>query len=103
MQAPAYLKNLQVQLPESAFVLGGTFFWFSSVVILTSGTMFIMWLGEKITDKGIGNGISLIIMIGIIRSEERRVGKECRYRWSPYHEKKKKNKKTKKTNEYIER
>lgn len=66
LQAPAYLKNLQVQLPESAFVLGGTFFWFSSVVILTSGTMFIMWLGEKITDKGIGNGISLIIMIGII-------------------------------------
>jgi preprotein translocase subunit SecY len=66
MQAPAYLKNLQVQLPESAFVLTGTFFWLSSVIILTSGTMFIMWLGEKITDKGIGNGISLIIMIGII-------------------------------------
>jgi len=66
MQAPAYLKNLQVQLPASAFVLKGTFFWFSSVVILTSGTMFIMWLGERITDKGIGNGISLIIMIGII-------------------------------------
>jgi preprotein translocase subunit SecY len=66
MQAPAYLKNLQVQLPETAFVLKGTFFWFSSVIILTSGTMFVMWLGEKITDKGIGNGISLIIMIGII-------------------------------------
>jgi preprotein translocase subunit SecY len=66
MQAPAYLRNLQVQLPETAFVLKGTFFWFSSVIILTSGTMFIMWLGEKITDKGIGNGISLIIMIGII-------------------------------------
>ena len=66
MQAPAYLKNLQVQLPQSAFVLTGTFFWVSSVIILTSGTMFIMWLGEKITDKGIGNGISLIIMIGII-------------------------------------
>ncbi len=66
MQAPAYLKNLQVQLPESAFVLTGTFFWVSSVIILTSGTMFIMWLGEKITDKGIGNGISLIIMVGII-------------------------------------
>ncbi len=66
MQAPAYLRNLQVQLPEAAFVLKGTFFWFSSVVILTSGTMFVMWLGEKITDKGIGNGISLIIMIGII-------------------------------------
>jgi preprotein translocase subunit SecY len=43
-----------------------TFFWVSSVVILISGTMFIMWLGERITDKGIGNGISLIIMIGII-------------------------------------
>src|SRR6056297_1449490 len=66
MQAPAYIKNLQMQLPESAFVLSPTFFWFSSVVILTSGTMFIMWLGERITDKGIGNGISLIIMIGII-------------------------------------
>ncbi|MCK5171189.1 MAG: preprotein translocase subunit SecY [Bacteroidales bacterium] len=66
MQAPAYLKNLQNTLPEAAFVLRGTFFWFSSVIILTSGTMFIMWLGEKITDKGIGNGISLIIMIGII-------------------------------------
>ena len=66
MQAPAYLKNLQVQLPDTAFVLTGSLFWFSSVIILTSGTMFIMWLGEKITDKGIGNGISLIIMIGII-------------------------------------
>ena len=66
MQAPAYLKNLQVQLPDTAFVLTGTFFWVSSVIILISGTMFIMWLGEKITDKGIGNGISLIIMIGII-------------------------------------
>ncbi len=66
MQAPAYLKNLQVQLPDTAFVLGGSFFWISSVVILTSGTMFVMWLGERITDKGIGNGISLIIMIGII-------------------------------------
>jgi len=66
MQAPAYLKNLQVQLPYSAFIFQGSFFWFSSVVILTAGTMFIMWLGEKITDKGIGNGISLIIMIGII-------------------------------------
>jgi preprotein translocase subunit SecY len=66
MQAPAYLKNLQVQLPATAFVLGGKFFWVSSTIILTSGTMFIMWLGEKITDKGIGNGISLIIMIGII-------------------------------------
>jgi preprotein translocase subunit SecY len=65
-QAPAYLTNLQVQLPEAAFVLKGTYFWISSIIILTSGTMFVMWLGEKITDKGIGNGISLIIMVGII-------------------------------------
>jgi len=66
LQAPSYLANLHAQLPESAFVLKGTLFTFSSVVMLTAGTIFVMWLGEKITDKGIGNGISLIIMIGII-------------------------------------
>lgn len=66
VQAPGYLKNLQVQLPETAFVLQGSFFWISSVIILTAGSMFIMWLGERITDRGIGNGISLIIMVGII-------------------------------------
>lgn len=65
-QAPSYLANLHAQLPETAFVLKGTFFTMSSVVILTAGTIFIMWLGERITDRGIGNGISLIIMIGII-------------------------------------
>ncbi|HLN54392.1 MAG TPA: preprotein translocase subunit SecY, partial [Bacteroidales bacterium] len=66
LQAPTYLVNLHAQLPASAFILQGTFFTISSVIILTSGTMFVMWLGEKITDKGIGNGISLIIMIGIV-------------------------------------
>jgi preprotein translocase subunit SecY len=66
LQAPSYLANLHAQLPASAFVLSGAFFTVSSVVILTAGTMFVMWLGERITDKGIGNGISLIIMIGII-------------------------------------
>jgi preprotein translocase subunit SecY len=66
LQAPTYLVNLHAQLPASAFILTGTFFTFSSVIILTAGTMFVMWLGEKITDKGIGNGISLIIMIGIV-------------------------------------
>jgi preprotein translocase subunit SecY len=66
LQAPTYLINLTHTLPASAFVLGGTFFQVSSVIILTAGTMFVMWLGEKITDKGIGNGISLIIMIGIV-------------------------------------
>ena len=66
LQAPSYLANLHAQLPASAFALTGAFFTVSSVVILTAGTMFVMWLGERITDKGIGNGISLIIMIGII-------------------------------------
>ena len=69
LQAPTYLVNLHAQLPQSAFILGElapNFFAVSSVIILTAGTMFVMWLGEKITDKGIGNGISLIIMIGIV-------------------------------------
>lgn len=61
-QAPAYLKNLEYQI--GADFSGG--FWISSIIIMTAGTMFIMWLGERITDKGVGNGISLIIMIGII-------------------------------------
>ncbi|HUW06354.1 MAG TPA: preprotein translocase subunit SecY, partial [Williamwhitmania sp.] len=65
-QAPAYLANLSFQLPASAFVIQGAWFTIPSTIILIAGTMFIMWLGEKITDKGIGNGISLIIMIGII-------------------------------------
>lgn len=66
LQAPTYLYNLHAQLPASAFITTGTFFMISSVIILTAGTIFVMWLGEKITDKGIGNGISLIIMIGIV-------------------------------------
>jgi preprotein translocase subunit SecY len=66
LQAPTYLINLTRVLDPAAFVLSGTFFQVSSVIILTAGTMFVMWLGEKITDKGIGNGISLIIMIGIV-------------------------------------
>jgi preprotein translocase subunit SecY len=66
LQAPTYLFNLSAQLPASAFIIPGTFFQISSVIILTAGTIFVMWLGEKITDKGIGNGISLIIMVGII-------------------------------------
>jgi preprotein translocase subunit SecY len=53
-------------LPPDAFLIDPSFFWFSSWLILITGTVFVMWLGEKITDKGIGNGISLLIMIGII-------------------------------------
>ncbi len=66
LQAPTYLANLHAVLPVEAFVLTGTLFTVSSVIILTAGTIFVMWLGEKITDKGIGNGISLIIMVGIL-------------------------------------
>ncbi len=66
MQGPGYVANLYAQLPAEAFVLSNFYFKFSSVLILTAGTMFVMWLGERITEKGIGNGISLIIMIGII-------------------------------------
>lgn len=66
LQAPSYIANLRMQLPASAFVSTGAYFTISSVIILTAGTMFILWLGERITDRGIGNGISLIIMVGII-------------------------------------
>ncbi len=68
VQAPAYLFGLSaLGVPDSAFILGrGPLFLFSSVTILVTGTIFAMWLGEKITDKGIGNGISLLIMVGII-------------------------------------
>lgn len=68
LQGPGYIYNLYKQLPPDAFILGADSFsfLFSSVVILTTGTVFAMWLGEKITDKGIGNGISLLIMVGIL-------------------------------------
>jgi len=72
-QAPAYIANLVSQVPAEAITPFSAaisrpplFFWVSSTLILISGTLFVMWLGEKITDKGVGNGISLIIMIGII-------------------------------------
>ena len=65
-QGWAYLANLRFQLPEAAFMISPFAFNLSSTVVLAAGSMFIMWLGERITDKGIGNGISLIIMIGII-------------------------------------
>ena len=62
LQAPAYLT----QIPAQAKIMAPSLFLISSIIILTAGTIFVMWLGERITDKGIGNGISLIIMIGII-------------------------------------
>ena len=66
VQGPGYIYNLYRTLPGEAFMLTGPIFIFSSVLILVTGTIFAMWLGEKITDKGIGNGISLLIMVGII-------------------------------------
>ncbi|SFC54107.1 preprotein translocase subunit SecY [Zunongwangia sp. SCSIO 43204] len=67
VQGPGYIYNLFNTLPQNAFLLGDSLsFIVSSVIILTTGTIFAMWLGEKITDKGIGNGISLLIMVGII-------------------------------------
>ena len=73
LQAPGYIANLISKMPPQGITpfdpnvtSPSVFFWISSVVILVAGTMFVMWLGEKITDKGLGNGISLIIMIGII-------------------------------------
>lgn len=64
-QAPAFLTNISYNMPN-AIVMDPTMFKISSTIIMTAGSMFVMWLGERITDKGIGNGISLIIMIGII-------------------------------------
>ena len=67
VQAPSYLINLKMQAgPSLNASLDWTFFMITSTIILAAGSMFILWLGERITDKGIGNGISLIIMIGII-------------------------------------
>ena len=67
-QAPAYLYSLgALGVPDSAFILGkGISFIIPSVIILVTGTIFAMWLGEKITDKGVGNGISLLITVGIV-------------------------------------
>jgi preprotein translocase subunit SecY len=68
VQAPAYLYGLEaLGVPTDAFIYGRDLnFIIPAVIILVTGTIFAMWLGEKITDKGIGNGISLLIMVGII-------------------------------------
>ena len=66
-QAPSYLLNLKVQAGGAlASGIDWTTFMIPATIILAAGSMFILWLGERITDKGVGNGISLIIMIGII-------------------------------------
>ena len=66
-QAMAYLANLESQLAGTGAIPNtGAMFYLTSTIILAAGSMFILWLGERITDKGLGNGVSLIIMIGII-------------------------------------
>ena len=67
VQGFAYLTNLQMQMASiGASLPSGLWFRVSSIIIMAAGSMFVLWLGERITDKGIGNGISFIIMIGII-------------------------------------
>lgn len=67
VQAPSYLINLKMQAgPALNASLDWTFFIITSTIILAAGSMFVLWLGERITDKGIGNGVSMIIMVGII-------------------------------------
>ncbi|MBK8712330.1 MAG: preprotein translocase subunit SecY [Niastella sp.] len=66
-QAAAYIGYLKSPANAGALIPAyGAFFWVSTVILLTVGTLFVMWLGEKITDKGLGNGTSIIIMIGIL-------------------------------------
>ena len=66
LQGSAYLTNLHMQIQPEYFLLKGWLFTAFSVAVLAAGSMFVLWLGEKITDKGIGNGVSIIIMIGIV-------------------------------------
>jgi preprotein translocase subunit SecY len=69
VQASAYVKYLeQMAQGNPGMIISGYtgMFWFSTVILLTAGTLFVMWLGEKITDKGLGNGTSIIIMVGIL-------------------------------------
>ncbi len=67
LQGPSYLVNLSMQMNAAGAALpAGWWFRISSTIILCAGSMFVMWLGERITDKGVGNGISFIILVGII-------------------------------------
>jgi preprotein translocase subunit SecY len=81
-QAAAYIGYLKS--PGNATLLPGfdSYFWISTVVILTVGTLFVMWLGEKITDKGLGNGTSIIIMVGILARLPESFMQEWTAKWS---------------------
>ena len=79
IQGPAYIASLHSTLPPEAFIstMGGGWYGAFATLILIGGTMFVMWLGERITDRGIGNGISLIIMVGIIARLPQALWLEC--------------------------
>ncbi|MFM1795062.1 MAG: hypothetical protein RL642_1447, partial [Bacteroidota bacterium] len=66
LQAAAYVAYLQGVNRDALIESYSAYFWISTVIILTAGTLFVMWLGEKIQDKGLGNGTSIIIMVGIL-------------------------------------
>ena len=77
VQAPSYLVNLKMQAQGAINPnIDQTLFFIASTVILAAGSMFILWIGERITDKGIGNGVSLIIMLGIIARLPQAFGQE---------------------------
>jgi preprotein translocase subunit SecY len=78
VQAPGYLATTVVGV-SGAVVNPDAFWWFSAVTILVSSTLVIMWLGERITEKGVGNGISLLIMIGIIASFPQAIVQEYKH------------------------
>ncbi len=77
VQGFAYLTNLDMQMRQIGATLpAGLWFKISSIIIMAAGSMFVLWLGERITDKGIGNGISFIIMVGIINRLPRAIVEE---------------------------
>ena len=84
IQGPAYVTSLHSTLPPEAFVTTMSGWWYGvfATLILIGGTMFVMWLGERITDRGIGNGISLIIMIGIIARLPQALWLEISEKWT---------------------
>jgi preprotein translocase subunit SecY len=80
-QASAYVAYLHNQSGQAIVQEFGSFlFWLSTVVVLTAGTLFVMWMGEKITDRGVGNGTSLIIMVGILARLPHSLLQEFSYR-----------------------
>lgn len=81
IQAPAYLFNLQHQMGPAMPEMTWNFL-LPSTIIMAAGSMFILWLGERITDKGIGNGVSLIIMLGIIARLPEAFGQELGFRYN---------------------